>query len=164
MTKQLILLRHAKSDWESLESSDHARSLHKRGLKDAPNVGQWMGENIEQPDVVLCSTAVRTRETWQLVQSAANWNCCEVEFCSELYMATLDEILRQIDLAFKNHDRILIVAHNPGLDLCLLHFHPDVESTQDHKLMTTSAFAVLEFTDSELENSLLLEFKRPSQL
>jgi phosphohistidine phosphatase len=61
----LVLLRHAKSDWAE-EGPDHERPLAKRGRKDAPVVGRWLGKSGYNPDAVICSTALRARQTWDL--------------------------------------------------------------------------------------------------
>ena len=60
---RLILLRHAKSDWYSGALSDHDRPLNGRGMRDAPRVGRWIDANGYTPTVVLCSSALRTRQT-----------------------------------------------------------------------------------------------------
>ena len=62
-TALLILLRHAKSDWYSGVPGDFDRPLAARGRKDAPRVGKWMKKNGILPELILCSPAVRTRET-----------------------------------------------------------------------------------------------------
>src|ERR1700735_1567796 len=65
--RRLILLRHAKSAWPD-DVPDHDRPLASRGRRDAPAAGRWLRKSGYVPDRVLCSTARRTRETWQLVE------------------------------------------------------------------------------------------------
>ena len=65
--RKLVLLRHAKSEWPDL--ADHDRPLAKRGRRDAPVVGRWLGASGYAPDAVVCSTARRARETWELVST-----------------------------------------------------------------------------------------------
>src|ERR1700761_5387448 len=67
--RQLVLLRHAKSDYPE-EVPDHDRPLAKRGRRDAPVVGRWLAESGHVPDAVVCSTALRARETWELAAAA----------------------------------------------------------------------------------------------
>src|SRR5215470_16108264 len=64
-TRRLILLRHAKSDWPDVRDRD--RPLAKRGRRDAPRIGRWLHDHDYVPDVVVCSVARRTRQTWELV-------------------------------------------------------------------------------------------------
>src|ERR1700733_6103572 len=63
-TRRLVLLRHAKSAW--VDGPDHDRPLGKRGRRDAPRAGRWLGRSGYVPDLVVCSTARRTRDTWRL--------------------------------------------------------------------------------------------------
>ena len=64
--RRLVLLRHAKSDYPD-EVADHDRPLAARGRRDAPLVGRWLARSGYRPDAVICSTARRARETWDLV-------------------------------------------------------------------------------------------------
>src|ERR1700744_5253650 len=65
--RRLVLLRHAKSDWPDM--ADHDRPLAKRGRRDAPGVGRWLGGSGYAPAAVVGSTARRARETWELVST-----------------------------------------------------------------------------------------------
>ena len=65
--RRLVLLRHAKSAWPDV--ADHERPLAKRGRRDAPVVGRWLGASGYVPDAVICSTAARARETWDLASA-----------------------------------------------------------------------------------------------
>ena len=62
--RRLILLRHAKSAWPDVP--DHDRPLAPRGHRDAPAAGRWLRKSGDIPDRVVCSTARRARETWEL--------------------------------------------------------------------------------------------------
>lgn len=64
MTKTFILIRHAKSDWDDPLLDDHDRPLNPRGHPSAPRIGKWLSAQGVIPDTVLCSSALRTRETW----------------------------------------------------------------------------------------------------
>src|SRR5579859_1853907 len=66
-SRTLALLRHAKSAWPDV--ADHERPLARRGQRDAPVMGAWLRDAGLVPDRVLCSTARRARETWQLAQA-----------------------------------------------------------------------------------------------
>ncbi len=65
--RRLVLLRHAKSAWPDMP--DHERPLARRGQRDAPVMGRWLRAVGLVPDLALCSSARRTRETRQLAQS-----------------------------------------------------------------------------------------------
>ena len=107
MTKRLILMRHAKSDW-TYNLDDFDRPLNKRGRKSAYTLGTWMGLNDYQPDQILCSAAERTRETLDRLGVKA-----ETTFLRELYLsdaATLLAVLKKASV-----DCVLMIAHNPGI-------------------------------------------------
>ncbi len=65
MSRRLVVLRHAKSAYPP-GLPDHDRPLAPRGIADARAAGQWIGENIGEPDHVVVSSALRARETWTL--------------------------------------------------------------------------------------------------
>jgi phosphohistidine phosphatase len=113
----LVLLRHAKSDWPDV--ADHERPLAKRGRRDAPAVGRWLGAAGYVPDVVVCSTARRTRETWELVSAAlaaaAPGAAPVVRYEPRVYQATVLSLLmlvREFDPAWRT---AMIVGHNPAM-------------------------------------------------
>ena len=65
--RRLLLLRHAKSSWDTPGLADLDRPLAPRGRRTAPLVAQLMAKRRWVPDLVLCSQAERVRETWQLM-------------------------------------------------------------------------------------------------
>lgn len=117
--KTLFLLRHAKSSWKDDSVPDFNRPLKRRGEREATVVGKYLKTTIEAPELVLCSTAVRTRDTVDLIMKATKW-ATEVRYDQRIYEASglrLGEIISQID----NDRRVaLLVGHNPGLEELLL--------------------------------------------
>jgi len=115
--RRLVLLRHAKSDWPDVP--DHDRPLAKRGRRDAPVVGRWLGESGYAPDAVVCSTARRARETWELasagLRSAAPGASPSVCYESRVYEATTLALLMLVREFPSEWRTALLVGHNPGL-------------------------------------------------
>jgi phosphohistidine phosphatase len=112
--RRLMLLRHAKSDWSEPGLSDHDRPLNRRGQETAPKIGAYMARHGLVPERVLCSTALRARETWEEVATEFKNHPLTV-FEDRLYNARTDAILA---LVRDTRDRIaslLLVGHNPGL-------------------------------------------------
>ena len=110
----LILMRHAKSDWSDTSLSDHERPLNRRGRKDSTRMADWMIENDLVPDLVLCSTSSRTRATVEIMLDI--WDSePDVVHHENLYLASQDEILREVRTCGVDCDRIMVVAHNPGI-------------------------------------------------
>jgi len=112
MTLQLILTRHAKSSWDDPALDDHSRILNKRGRLSASAIGQWLAKNEFMPELVLCSSASRTKETWALIEEELN-SLPEVWFENGLYLAAPAKMLSLLQ-AVKGASNVLILAHNPG--------------------------------------------------
>lgn len=111
--KRLILMRHAKSDWSAGISSDHDRPLNPRGRKAAADLGGWLRDMALIPDQVLCSSAMRTRETLVRLDLPDGIN---TSFTRDLYLASEDVILNTLRGA-RGHC-VLMLGHNPGIGSC----------------------------------------------
>jgi phosphohistidine phosphatase len=146
-TRQLILLRHAKSDWPDVP--DRERPLAKRGRRDAPRIGRWLHEHGYQPDVVVVSAARRTRQTWDLVAPELGGSPA-VRFEPRAYAASALTLLYLAQELPSRYRIVLFIAHNPGLsDLASSLAAP--ASTTDNGprpqiSLPTAAVAVLEFS------------------
>lgn len=113
--KQLLILRHAKSDWGSSARDDWDRGLNDRGERDAPRVGTLLRERSIVPDLIVTSDAVRARSTAEAVAKAAGYaNTVLLE--PLLYLATPDVILDVVCSLQEDASRAMIVGHNPGLE------------------------------------------------
>ena len=117
LTRRLVLLRHAKSDWPDV--ADHERPLAKRGRRDAPVVGRWLGRSGYVPDVVVCSTARRARETWELTAAgladAVRGAAPPVRYEPRVYEATVLGLLMLVRELPDDQHTVLMVGHNPGI-------------------------------------------------
>jgi phosphohistidine phosphatase len=111
----LSLLRHGKSSWTDPELADAERPLAKRGLKAAPLMGALMEREALKPDLVLCSPAVRARETLKLVLDEIEGEPPLIEFPEELYPGSPTAMLERLRAVGKEHRHVLVVGHNPGL-------------------------------------------------
>lgn len=165
--KRLILMRHAKSDWNQGGLTDFERPLNKRGVKNTSNMGKWMAEHIEMPDLILCSAARRTQQTMQLLLlaldlSGTDTSQIEQVILEEMYLASNSTLKSIIKTQFHTNQSIMLIAHNPGMDGVLMHYCPDAPLTTDRKLMTTANIAEIEFDD--LFNAELITLQRPADL
>jgi phosphohistidine phosphatase len=111
-TRQLILLRHAKSDWPDVPDRD--RPLAKRGRRDAPRIGKWLHEHGYRPDVVVCSDARRARQTWDLVAPELGGSPA-VRFEPRAYAASALTLLYLAQELPDRYRSALLIGHNPGL-------------------------------------------------
>lgn len=140
VTRRLVLLRHAKSGWPD-GVADADRPLATRGKHEAPIAGQWLREHLPAIDLVVCSTAVRARQTWNLV-SAELANSPLFQPDDRLYGASDEQLLSVAQLLPDEAHTAVLLGHNPGLeDLVLL-------LTGTPHQLKTSAIAVLACTDS----------------
>lgn len=112
----LMLLRHAKSDWSDEGLLDKDRPLNPRGKKAAPEMGVWMEKHRYLPDRILCSTAKRTRETWERMQEV--WTSKpEILWIDRLYLASPQTILEEAMGHSSGVESLLIIGHNPGMEM-----------------------------------------------
>ncbi|EKX62812.1 phosphoglycerate mutase family protein [Streptomyces ipomoeae 91-03] len=121
--RRLVVLRHAKSAWP-VGVPDHERPLAPRGRRDAPAAGRALAEADCLPDLALCSTALRARQTWEL--ASAQWGTPPaVRYDARVYAADVPELL---DVLHEVPDRVgtlLLVGHNPGLEELVLELAGD---------------------------------------
>jgi len=111
--RRLVLLRHAKSDWPDVPDRD--RPLAKRGRRDAPRIGRWLRDRGYLPDVVVCSDARRTRQTWKLVAPELDGSP-DVRFEPRAYAASALNLLYLIQELPSRYWSALLIGHNPGLE------------------------------------------------
>jgi phosphohistidine phosphatase len=112
--RRLMLLRHAKSDWSRPGARDHERTLAPRGREAAPRIGAYMVHHGLNPDLVLCSTATRARETWDLVAKAFAQKPAAV-FEERLYDANANALLEVVKETKSGIHALLLTGHNPAL-------------------------------------------------
>lgn len=114
--KKLLLLRHAKSDWDDFTLEDHERPLNKRGEHNAQQMGAYMANNSIQPDMIYCSTAQRTRQTLSLLLAQSGLSC-PVDYVPGIYEATASTLMNIVTNCPDKYDTLLIVGHNPGMQI-----------------------------------------------
>jgi phosphohistidine phosphatase len=111
-TRRLILLRHAKSAWpDGVDDPD--RPLADRGIADATAAGEVLA-GVGAPDVVLCSPALRTRQTWALVSQALT-DPPPARFEPVIYGADVEELLELIRSVPADTDTVLLIGHEPTM-------------------------------------------------
>lgn len=113
--KYLLLLRHAKSSWAEEGGSDHDRPLAPRGIHDAPLIGKALRKQKILPDIIICSTALRARQTAEAVLKAADISI-EPEYADSLYAASASAIISTVRSIKDTSRCALLVGHNPGFE------------------------------------------------
>lgn len=110
--RRIVLLRHAKAEWS--QESDHERPLADRGRKDAPVAGRRLADSGTDIDLALCSTAVRTRETWKLAVHEFPRRPRTV-YEERLYEASVGELIALFNEVSDDVRTLLVIGHNPGM-------------------------------------------------
>lgn len=118
--KTLLVLRHAKSSWSRPELTDHDRPLNKRGKRSAPLMGALLDEQGIVPDLIISSTARRAIDTARRVAEAAGYEG-DIEARRELYHAEPQTYLEAIAHVADAFDRVMVVGHNPGMEMLVSH-------------------------------------------
>ena len=111
--KRLYLLRHAKSSWKDATLADHDRPLAGRGRRAAKAIGRHMREQGIEPQLVLCSTARRARETLERIEPALGRRAVKVE--PELDGASAEELLARLRRLPGRVESVLVIGHNPAV-------------------------------------------------
>lgn len=113
----LALLRHAKSSWSHPKLNDFARPLNARGEAAAPLIGQTLATLRVTPDVILCSSAERTRATLAGLRATCPLDGTPVSYEDELYLAEPSVLLGRLQKLSPEVTSALVIGHNPGLEL-----------------------------------------------
>lgn len=111
----LMVLRHGKSAWGDAALDDFERPLKGRGRKDTAAIAELLYEEGLLPELVLCSSARRTRETWEALASSWGDATPECRFVDALYLASAPGIERVLSEEPRDERRVLLIGHNPGL-------------------------------------------------
>ena len=148
--RRLMLLRHAKTETDAPSGKDFDRRLDDRGRSDAAEIGAWLASYRHLPDLALVSTAVRARQTWDIVHGALKATPQPlVADVPEIYGAGPSQLLHIIHAAEAEDPKgLLLVGHNPGLgDLAsVLIAAGDVETRQRLiEKFPTAGLAVIDF-------------------
>jgi phosphohistidine phosphatase len=165
----LYLLRHAKSSWSDSALADHERPLAQRGRRDAKRVAEHLARVGIEPELVLCSPAVRTRQTLDRVRAALGATST-VLLEAELYAASSNALLERIRVLPEEVSSVMLIGHNPGLqDLALARASAGPELARLEVKFPTAGLATLALektTWSQLSpgDAVLAAFVVPRQL
>ena len=115
MKRSLVMIRHAKSSWANPLQSDFERPLNERGQKEAPEMGERLKELNIVPDLIIASSAKRTKQTAKKIADAVGYAPDNIRWEEKLYHcipSVFEELLYEVgdDVA-----TLFIVAHNPGI-------------------------------------------------
>ncbi|MFN8222335.1 MAG: histidine phosphatase family protein [Gaiellales bacterium] len=155
----LFVLRHAKASWDEPALTDHDRPLARRGIRACAALRRHCRETRVDPELALCSTAVRARDTLGRVLPELD----NVRFEPELYLASgraIADRVRQLDGV-----SAIVVGHNPGLqDAILLLSRPSPLREQVAEKLPTGALATIELDSWDDPDGELVALALPREL
>jgi phosphohistidine phosphatase len=136
VSRLLWVLRHAKAVADPpAGQADHDRPLAPRGRRDAAALGARLAgdglgfDRSDLPDLVLCSTALRTRQTVELVLGSSAPP--EVDFRRALFYASPEEALAEVRTVPDDRRSVLLVGHNPTAHALAAELGDDPEGRAD---------------------------------
>lgn len=136
--RELILLRHAHAEPAAAGQADLDRPLSAEGHAEAEAAGAWLRDNGLIPDLALCSSARRARETLEVVLAATGY--VEQRLEDSIYDATPGALAALAD-SHRQVGRVLLVGHNPGLEQLAALMHSG--QSGDYRGMPPGGIAVL---------------------
>jgi phosphohistidine phosphatase len=167
MTKELWLMRHGKAQrFDGIE--DYDRALRKRGKLAARKIGEWLNDNRMRPDLIISSPASRAYATACIVCAELGMDPQDIVQDKRLYdegMVRTKAVLND----FPGHcQKVLVVGHNPELEILLRHLIHPIQLPEVEKLIPTAALARLgisnEWSALEPHSAELLSLTYPKSL
>ena len=113
LMKKLYLLRHADSQ-RIHPMGDLNREISSKGIEELERLALILSRQKFHVGMALCSSATRTRQTWEYISSKLSLNA-EVEFLEKLYNSSPEDMLNLIVDIGDQHESAIIISHNPGI-------------------------------------------------
>ncbi|MFF4897701.1 SixA phosphatase family protein [Streptomyces sp. NPDC001068] len=166
--RRIVFFRHAKADWPQV--TDHERPLADRGRMDAAVAGRKLADSGITFDLALCSTSVRTRETWKLaVHELAHRPKTVYE--ERVYEASPGELIAVLNEVPDDAQDVILIGHNPGVhgvtEILIGDSEGDARDRMNSRGFPAAAFAVVTFegTWKSLEPGVttLVDYWAPSE-
>lgn len=160
--KKLVIIRHAKSDWEDTNLDDYDRPLNQRGLNDAPFMGKFLHKKGLKPDIIMSSPALRAITTAELISKEVKYEkvIYPNQYIYEAYVNALQEI---VSFIHDDNDTVFLVGHNPGVS-ALAYMLSDLKESVPTCSVVEIDFDSDSWMDVSKENSTLISYESPKTL
>lgn len=170
--KNILLLRHAKSAWNTPQQSDHDRPLNDRGERAARAMADHIAVKAPRPGLILCSTAARTRQTLAPLVRSLGSPTPPISLEKQLYLASESELLERLQALSDDLETVLLIGHNEGigeLAAALAGYGPGEALERLREKYSTGALATLRLPPGPWSSLApgtceLLAFVRPRDL
>ncbi|MDO5503587.1 MAG: histidine phosphatase family protein [Actinomycetia bacterium] len=153
----LVVIRHAKSDW-STPITDRDRPLARRGRKQAPKTGRWIGAHLAPVQLAVVSVAARAAQTWERVSAELEY-AVDTRHSEDAYTFDAKDLLSVVAELPTGVEVAALVSHNPAVEELVSTL------TGEWVPMPTSALAVIELSDwatAGMEQGRLIAAGRPA--
>ena len=161
--KEIYVLRHAKSSWDNSNLSDFERPLADRGISDAKKMSKFLKDMDLKIDKVLCSNALRAKETFDLTADGFNFEIDKATYSDKLYFGDTTTIIQDLKELDESLNNILIVGHNPTL-----HYLVEILTNESINRFTTCNLATIshdgEWVSLNSQQCSLKSLIRPKEL
>ena len=160
--KKLIIIRHAKSDWQDTTLDDFDRPLNERGMQDAPFIGKFLKEKNLLPDLIISSPALRAITTAEIIAKEVEYTKAIVanQYIYEAYVNTLQEI---VSFIYDENDTVYLIGHNPGVS-ALAYMLSDMKESIPTCAVVEIDFECDSWMDVSKENAALISYDFPKKL
>jgi phosphohistidine phosphatase len=161
--KSILILRHGKSDWSADYSEDHERPVAKRGRRAAKQVGRFLTEIGQVPDLVLSSSASRAQQTAELAIGGGGWTC-PITSTWELYAATVPATVKIIQSQDDAFETLMLVGHQPTWSELIAHLVGGGEFRFPTAALARIEFGVDSWSEIQANTGTLVWFMIPKLL
>jgi phosphohistidine phosphatase len=170
--KIILLLRHAKSAWSQAGLDDHDRPLNRRGERAAEAMAEHIVHNAPRPDLILCSTATRTRQTLAPLIHRLATPAPPIALERGLYLASEPELLVRLRAVSEEVRTVLLIGHNEGIGELANALADDGDPSaleRLHEKFPTGSLAILQLGDVPWQDlapgqAELVSFVRPRDI
>ncbi|MFN3719370.1 MAG: SixA phosphatase family protein [Rhizobium rhizophilum] len=114
LPQRIYLLRHAKSGWAEPGGRDFDRNLSDAGFAEAELLAETATDKGYRPDLVVCSTAKRCRQTADAINRVFS-GLVEFRYVDALYNAPAEAYL-EIAHSIRGVEALMLVGHNPAIE------------------------------------------------
>ncbi|MFT5833889.1 MAG: phosphohistidine phosphatase [Cognaticolwellia sp.] len=123
--KTVVFIRHAKSSWKFMDLTDFQRPLNKRGLRDAPIMGERLQKRKIFPDLIVSSTAVRAYATAKIIAKKLNYKIDDIQQKAEIYESSRETVLNILRELPNKKNIVFVFGHNPTFTTLANYFSND---------------------------------------
>lgn len=159
--KKIYIIRHAKSSWSDLSLDDFDRPLNKRGIRDAPFMGEQLKNKAVNPDLILSSPALRAKTTAKTIAKKIGYKK-EIFYDENIYEASFYDLLEILKSQDNTKSILFLFGHNPGLNMLtgeLIDFYENIPTCG----IVEIEFSCEKWKEISSKNSKMISFDYPKK-